>query len=341
MATLVHDNTITLSGDVGGTKTRLQLTQFTTNADPLILARTEYQNREFAQFVDIIADFTTAHPTKIDSTCIAVAGPIIEGVVKVTNLPWFFSEYDVAELLHNTAVKFINDFEAVGYGIPLLTADDLHTLQHGKPQPDALAAIIGAGTGLGVSLLQQKNGKTAVIHTEGGHVDFAPSDDLQQELLAHLRRRFHRVSNERVVSGIGIENIYKFFLTTSAYAECEHPKLRHLSHFSNNFAADITHYALEHNDPIALSTVDTFIKCYGTVAGNLALTTLPYAGLYIAGGIAPKLLSQMQDGRFIHAFRDKGRMSDLLLDIPIHIILNTHVGLIGAAYYATTLEKIQ
>lgn len=333
-----NDNTIiALSGDVGGTKTRLQLTKFTADGTSEVLAVERYRNSEFGKFRDIISTFLKAHPSDLHCACIAVAGPITEGCVKLTNLPWHFSEEQICKLLNINKVKFINDFEAIAYGVPLINAEDYHTLQPGIPDKNALIAIIGAGTGLGVALVDNTNSHPKVIATEGGHMDFAPADDIQMQLLHHLRKKLHRVSNERIVSGKGIENIYKFMLTTSEYAGHENPQLKHLSHFSTEFAADITRYALEHDDPIALHTLDTFLKCYGAVAGNLALTTLPFAGLYIAGGIAPKLLPQMQDGRFMDAFLDKGRMSNLLLNVPVRIILNTQVGLIGAAYYAAYL----
>ncbi len=328
---------ITLSGDIGGTKTRLQLTRFNGKDKPEVLAVEQYRNSEFSRFRDIVSTFVTTHDHNIDAACMAVAGPVTDGMVTLTNLPWHFSEQQLATLLKIKRVKFINDFEAIGYGAPLLEADDYCELQTGIPRTNALQAIIGAGTGLGVALIDGTNGHTRVFATEGGHVDFSPADETQQNLLLFLRKRFHRVSSERVVSGKGIENIYKYISQTTEYAIHENDALKHLSHFSRNFAAEITRFALEHDDPIALHTLDTFIKCYGTVTGNLALTSLPFGGLYIAGGIAPKLLPQMQDGRFMQAFADKGRMSNLLHDIPVKIILNTKVGLIGAAYYAAYL----
>lgn len=336
---MVNKNTgrseiVALASDVGGTKTRLQLTQFDSNQKATVLAMQEYRNSEFTRFCDIVTTFTSAHPTQIDCACFALAGPIVNGTVTLTNLPWHFSEKDMVELLKIERVKFINDFEAIGYGAPLLNSDDYYCLQEGTPRPAAMRAIIGAGTGLGVALIEYSGEHPHVITTEGGHVDFAPSNDTQQDLLLFLRKKFHRVSNERVVSGKGIENIYKYLLSTVEYAEHENQELKHLSHFSDKFSAEISRFALEHNDPVALHTLDTFIRCYGAVAGNLALTTLPFNGLYIAGGIAEKLLPQMIDGRFMQAFLDKGRMSQLLNDIPVRIIVNTKVGLIGAAYYA-------
>lgn len=331
------ENIIALSGDVGGTKTRLQLTRFITGKKPEIIATELYRNSEFSRFRDIVTTFLNSQTVNLDCACIAVAGPVNNGEVKLTNLPWHFSEKQAKEFLNIDRVKFINDFEAIGYGAPILDDDDYFTLQAGKPRANALRAIIGAGTGLGVALIVQDDEHHKVYATEGGHVDFAPADNTQENLLVYLRKKFHRVSSERVVSGKGLENIYSYMINTPEYAGLENDELKHLSHFSDKFGAEIARFALEHDDPIALHTLDTFIRCYGTVAGNLALTTLPYGGLYIAGGIAPKLLPQMRDGRFMEAFTDKGRMSNLLNDIPIKIILNTKVGLMGAAYYAAYL----
>lgn len=327
----------TLSGDIGGSKTRLQLTHFSKNEKLAIVAKAEYENHQFLRFTDIVNDFLKTQSTTIDAACFALAGPIANGTVQLTNLPWHLSENELKTSLKIQSVKFINDFEAIGYGAPILENEDYFTLQNSSPQKNALQAIIGAGTGLGVALIYHDEQRTHVLPTEGGHVDFAPSDTLQENLLLFLRKKFHRVSNERIVSGKGIENIYRYLVSTSEYRERENEELKHLSHFSNDFAADISRFATEHHDPIALHTLDTFVRCYGAITGNLALTTLPFGGLYIAGGIAPKLLPQLQDGRFMQAFLDKGRMSELLRNVPIKIILNTSVGLIGAAYYAAHL----
>jgi len=330
---------VILTGDIGGTNTRLQLTQFSDdNFD--ILAIEKYKNADFNDFKDIIVSFLAKHTNIIlQRACFAFAGPIVEGKVKLTNLPWYVTKEALVCLLKTSHVYFINDFEAVGYSTLLLKDEDYYELQPGRKCQNGMKAIIGAGTGLGVALLNKVNEYHHVMATEGGHVNFAPSDQLQQELLAHLQRKLHRVSNERIVSGVGITNIYKYIRTRPENQDLESPKLNQLSMFSNNFAKDITEFALKHRDPIALQTLDIFIRCYGSITGNLALTVLPYGGLYIAGGIAPKLLSVMRDGRFVSAFLDKGRVSALISDIPIYIILNTQIALMGAAYYAVYAAK--
>ncbi len=326
-----------LSGDVGGTSTRLRLTFFVNNKSFEVLAENSFFNHQYESFIAIIQLFLkTANmtPAQIDSTCFAVAGPVVGGAVKVTNLPWFISQHQLKRDLGLKTVKLINDFEAIGYGIDTLQPTDYHVLQKGKERLTRPRAIIGAGTGLGVAIAIPEESGYRVMPTEGGHVDFAPTDDVQIDLLNYLRKKWHRVSAERVASGQGIVNIYNFVRTKPLFSETEHPTLKRLLFQSKEEGPQtITEYAIQHHDSMAMRTLDLFIRIYGAVAGNLALSTLPLAGLYVVGGIAPKLLPQLLDGRFLKAFSDKGRMSSLLATIPIYIVLNTQVGLQGAANY--------
>lgn len=330
---------LVLSGDIGGTSTRLQLTEFN-DAHSKRLAREHYANHNHTSLNEIIAEFLAKYQVDLNqltSACFAVAGPIIQGTVKFTNLPWFVDEAQLQQQLQLAKVKLINDFQAIGYGIVSLAPEDKYLLQHGEPQAHAPIAIIGAGTGLGVGIMNWQGERYDVIPTEGGHVDFAPVDEMQINLLKYLLKKLHRVSVERLVSGQGIENIYNFVRDNPIYGEQENPKLRLALHTSSDSAAHISEYATVHQDPMAMRALRLFVKIYGAAAGNLALTTLPYGGLYIVGGIAPKLLPQLTDGRFMKAYSDKGRMSNLLGSIPIHIVLDTHIGLLGAANYATLL----
>jgi len=305
-----------------------------------IVKREEYINDEFKLFEEIVFKFLSdQNGQTIDRACFAFAGPIVNGKVSLTNLPWSFSEDEIAAILKIKQVVFINDFVAIGYGVNHLDNKDYMTIQQGSPVDDSIKAVVGAGTGLGVALILQTKVGVRVIPTEGGHIEFAPTTNLQVDLLRFMKKRLHRVSAERVVSGIGITSIYKFLRSLPEFATVEHPDLKRLSLSSKDFSADISYYAKEHRDAISLQALDIFIRCYGSFAGNIALTTLPRSGLYIAGGIAPKLQNMMLDGRFLVAYKDKGRMADLLDDIPIHLITNTQLGLIGAAYYAATLDK--
>lgn len=326
---------IVLAGDIGGTKTRLQLTDFSNGKK--IIGREKYFNAEHKSLVAIIQAFLQKHKTKvdqIDSTCIAVAGPIVDGTVEFTNLPWFI-EIDVLKReLGMDRIQLINDFEAIGYGVETLGEADYHILQQGVPHPNAPKALIGAGTGLGVGLMFHNGTDYSVIPTEGGHTDFAPTNDDQMALLKYLRKKWHRVSAERVVAGQGLVNIYQFVRDNPIYNEKENQDLRRELHRSSKPAAVISSYATEKGDPMALRAVDIFIRAYGGKSGDLALTTLCFGGLYLVGGIAPKLLRELSDGRFTEALCDKGRMSTLISDIPVYLVMDTHIGLQGAANYA-------
>ncbi|MDO8954294.1 MAG: glucokinase [Gammaproteobacteria bacterium] len=328
---------IVLSGDIGGTSTRLQLTQCNGHFDFKMLARERYANASHNSFSEIIQKFlrdSGNREIELYSACFAVAGPIINGTVKFTNLPWYIEEHTLKQELKLEKVKLINDFQAIGYGIEILASEDVHVLQEGRYQMNQVKAIIGAGTGLGMGVMQWSGSMYDVIATEGGHVDFAPINDMQIQLLQYMRKKYHRVSVERLVSGPGIHNLYSFVKDNPLATEQENPDLHFALYNNADAAATISEYAIDHKDPMAMRAIDLFVEIYGSTAGNLALSTLPYSGLYIAGGIAPKLLHQLTNGRFMDAFIDKGRLSSLLKDIPLYIVLNTHVGLLGAAAYA-------
>lgn len=326
-----------MSGDIGGTKSRLQLTHFRTETDFHVLAQSVYFNKEFNCFSMIVQEFLREQkvlPEQVEGVCLAVAGPIIAGRVKFTNLPWSICEKEIARELQFKEVILINDFEAIGYGIDTLKKEDVYILQEGKTRKHKNRAMMGAGTGLGVAIAVSTKEGYQVLPTEGGHVDFAPTDETQVMLLQYMLKKKHRVSIERLVSGQGLENIYHFVVAHPLFTEKENPDLKLALFREEDAAAKISEYAIAHHDPMAMRALDLFIRIYGACAGNLALTTLPYGGLYIVGGIAPKLLKQLSDGRFLHAYSDKGRMSDLLSSLPVYIVLDTHVGLQGAANYA-------
>lgn len=331
---------IVLSGDIGGTSTRLQLTQCNGPFALKMLAREKYANASHSSFSEIIEKFLndTGHKnTELASACFAVAGPIINGTVKFTNLPWYIEEPKLKQELQIDKIKLINDFQAVGYGVEVLAPEDVHVLQKGRYQMNQVKAIIGAGTGLGMGMMHWTGSLYEVSATEGGHVDFAPTTDMQIELLKFMRKKYHRVSVERLVSGPGLINLYAFVKENPLPSEKENTELHYAIYNNEDTAATISEYAITKKDPMAMRALDLFIQIYGAAAGNLALTTLPYSGLYIAGGIAPKLLAQITSGKFLESYSDKGRLSNLLKDIPIYIVLNTHVGLLGAATFAARM----
>jgi glucokinase len=329
-----------LSCDIGGTNSRLQLTRYSNRLEFEVLHREHFANSDFQSFLQVLSAFLKEKPltTKIECACFAVAGPILNGKVQCTNLPWFLDEADLTQELGFT-VKLMNDFEAIGYGLSTLASDNVLSLQPGKRDPEGPISLIGAGTGLGIALVHSYQGHSIVTPTEGGHVDFSPTDDEQMQLLSYLRKKHHRVSVERILSGPGLSNVYKFCREFPLYNQQENPQLKFLMHHAADPAADILRYATQEGDPISLRTIDIFIKCYGAASGNLALTTLPRGGLFIVGGIAPKILPLLQDGRFLDSFLDKGRMSSLLKDIPIQIVLDPYIGLQGATNYGYQIKR--
>jgi len=330
---------IVIAGDVGGTNSRFRLCECKDKKISEIYSKT-YRSSEYKEFTDIILKFIKESKINLNdlySACFAVAGPVVNKSIEVTNLPWFISEADLQDKLQNKKIRLLNDFSANAYGVETLVTEDIYTLQSGIKNENSLTTIIGAGTGLGVAYISRDKNKTQVFPTESGHIDYHPVDDEQVELLKFMRQKLHRVSIERLLSGPGIFNIYKYVSSNPIYNQQENNELKLALYKCRDPAADIVKFALEHGDPMSLRTLDIFIKTYGSVAGNIALASLPQGGLYIAGGIAPKLLKQIIDGRFMEHFLDKGRMTSLLKEIPVHIVTNTGIGLQGAALYASRL----
>lgn len=324
-----------LAGDIGGTKTLLQIADFDANRYRVI-AQQRYENSDYDSLTSIVDKFiASAHPPRLSAACFGVAGPINATAsgqqVKLTNLPWVVDSGSLAAAFAIPKVKLINDFQAAGYGMEVLTPQDLVTLQEGVAQPHGTRALIGAGTGLGQGMMVWQGQYYEPRATEGGHVDFAPTDALQIELLEFLIARYGHVSYERVVSGQGLVNIYQFLQTRCGQA-CESDILDH-----DDKAAAIASTALSAQDPLAEQAVDLFVRIYGAQAGNLALTVNATGGVYIAGGIAPKMLKRLTAGAFMDAFKHKGRMSHLVARMPVHVIVNPAVGLMGTALAASRL----
>lgn len=318
-----------LSGDIGGTKTLLQIGAADRVSAPLL--QKSYASAAYGGLAEMLDDFVAeaGRPT-IAAACLALAGPVSGRLVQLTNLPW---KVDADALEKRFAIKrvtLINDFEAVGTGIAVLQAGELLTLQKGVTQAGNRLAV-GAGTGLGVAWLTPSHGGYKVHPSEGGHIDFAPANDTQYALQRYLQQRYGHVSYERIVSGPGMLAIFEFLRDTAR----ESPSVELMAAMAEDDAAAVlTRYAQQADEPIARSTLDLFIAIYGAFAGNLALAALPRGGIYMAGGIAAKIPALLQRGDFLHAFLDKGRFSQLLQTLPLHIVLNEQVGLLGAAVRA-------
>lgn len=329
-----------LVADVGGTWTTMALAAAGT--DPAIAACHVYPSRDFNGLEAVVTDFL-ARPEvaqqggRIEAACFSVAGPVADNASTLTNLGWVVDGAALARSLDMPAVKLINDFSAAGLGIAHLAAPDLETLQAGDPVARGTRLIIGAGTGLGVGVLTWQEEGYAVHPSEAGHSDFAPVDRQQDLLLAHLRRSFGRVSYERVVSGPGLMRIFSFLQEAGDGVPSR--QLLDATRKRNDTAELIAEFAISRLDPVAVKALDLFVAVYGAFAGNMALVTLARGGVYIAGGIAPKIVARLNDGAFMRAFTSKGRFSDLLAGVPVHVVKNPRVGLLGAIREAGRLRK--
>ena len=319
-----------LAGDIGGTSTRLGTFDVQRGTVVLVDAET-FSSRARVSLEDVVREFVSSRSIPIEHACFAIAGPVIGARVKTSNLPWVIDAVTLSALLHVPHVWLINDLEAAGYGLGLLEEKDLLMLNPGAPQVSGNAGIIAAGTGLGEAGLYWDGGQHHPFACEGGHADFAPRTAEEMELLQHLLRRFGRVSYERVVSGPGLENVYRFL---REQAVGEEPAWLVDDMARRGTAAAISHAALQGTCEVATRALDLFVSVYGAEAGNLALKMLATGGLYVGGGVAPRIVAKLTDGTFMDAFVAKGRMRPLLEAIPVRVVLNEHTGLLGAARVA-------
>lgn len=307
-----------LSADIGGTKTLLQLS----DASGKTLRQQSFPSGRYSTLTEILDEFLRGTDIPV-AACLAVAGPVDGRRVKFTNLPWEVDADQLAAHFGITRVELINDFQAVGLGIAALQPIDLLTLQVGSEQARGVRLAVGAGTGLGVAFLSWQNDGYTVHPSEGGHLDFAPQDETQVALLRYLQARHDHVSYERLVSGPGLVTIYEF-LRDSGRAAPSSTLVAAMQ--SGDPAAALT----QSDEPIARLAVDIFVMLYGAVVGNYALFALPRGGIYLAGGIAAKIAQRMQTGDFLAAFLAKGRYTELLRSLPLHVVTHPNVGLFGA-----------
>ncbi|MGH8648353.1 MAG: glucokinase, partial [Burkholderiales bacterium] len=328
-----------LAADVGGTKAALAHAT-AGGARPQILAQHVYACREFDGLQPIVAAFLQRQPVAghrgaIAAACLSVAGPVAANATTLTNLGWKVSGNTLAAELRLPEVRLVNDFEAAGLGISRIAANELESLQEGSPVARAARLVIGAGSGLGVGLLTWQDDGYAVHPSEAGHADFAPVDELQDKLLVHLRRTYGRVSYERVVSGPGLMRIFSFLQETGAGVPSK--QLRDADKTRQDTAELIAEFGVAKLDPLAVRAVELFVVIYGAFAGNMALAMLAHGGVYIAGGIAPRIAPKLKEGAFMRAFTGKGRFSELLTTMPVHVVMNPLVGLYGALLEAARM----
>ena len=348
-----------LAGDIGGTKTQLALYDWTAERiDPLRLET--FHSTDYASLEEMLTDFLAPPkiPLSIDqldpakqeepaaapeaatatvtAACFGVAGPVFENHSRTTNLPWVVDGPAVSKQFDIRHVQLINDLEAMAYGILLLKPDELVTLNAGTPpsRPQAIA-LIAAGTGLGQSILFWDGSRYRPIPSEGGHADFAPNSDQEIDLLRYLRSQYLHVSYERVLSGPGLLAIYEYLRD----AKKNEPTWLAENIKAGDPAAEIAEAGLKGQAEIAMQALDQFASIYGAEAGNLALKSMAVNGVYLGGGIAPKILTKLKDGTFMKAFTNKGRYKRMMSQIPVHIVMNQHTGLLGAAATAARLAQ--
>jgi glucokinase len=319
-----------IAGDIGGTKTRLALYVPDTGARQPI-AQAEFHSANYRSLDDIIRAFVAQVRRPVEAACFDVAGPVINRRAHLTNLPWVLDEEAMQQALGLKQVTLLNDLKAVAYAVPHLLPEDVHTINEGRAEPFGPMAVIAPGTGLGEAFLIWDGNEYIACSSEGGHADFAATDDTQAALWRHVANRYGHVANERVCSGSGLPNIYDFLRDRDPAAEP--PAFAAALAEAPDRTPLIVRAALE--DPantLCSATLEMFVSILGAEAGNLALKVLATGGVYLGGGIPPRILSHLDNGRFMQAFVAKGRFTDLLAKIPVKVITN-QAALFGAALY--------
>lgn len=334
-----------LAGDIGGTKTLLGL--FRRDRAPSLAKPTElrraslrpapvdahaFPTLEYDGLPAIIAEFLATHDMPpIEAAAFGVAGPVIDQTAQMTNVPWRVDAAELSRALSVTHIKLLNDLEAMAYGVPVLQPNELRRLQAGDPDAEGNIALIAAGTGLGTSLLHRIDGRYVPIASEGGHTDFAARTEREIELVEFLRTRYGRAEVEHVLSGPGLINLSDFTHGTSRCAALSGDSA------PPDLPARVSSSALAGSCKRCVEALDLFVSAYGAAAGNLALTAVTRGGVFLGGGIAPRILPALERPAFIEAFTAKSPMSELLEAMPVHVILNDEAGLLGAAVYAAQL----
>ncbi len=319
-----------LAGEIGATRTRLAA--FETEGSRLCrVVEKNYLSQEHSGLQEIIADFIKSEGIPVHRACFGVAGPVRGGRSKISNLPWIIDCHEIAQQLKLDSMGLLNDLEAYAYGIDALDSKDFITLSEGVEDAEGNRAIISARTGLGMAGLFWDGFRHHPFACEGGHSDFAPRNPTEMELLTYLQKKYGRISCERLLSGPGIKNIYDF-LRDSKKANEPHSLREQMSHAPDP-AALISQLAKDRQTDICAQTMSLFVSIYGAETGNCALKFMSTGGIFIGGSIAAKNVSWMQDPIFMQSFLDKGRMTPLLKDMPVKIVLNDDVGMMGAARY--------
>ena len=328
-----------LAGDVGGTKTNVGI--YSSDKGPREpLFEGTFPSGQYASLEDLVSEFLLQVSIEIDRASFGVAGPVVGGQARITNLPWVIEEDQLRRSLHLKSVQLFNDLEAIAYGVNLLEKDDLHTLNEGVPIPRGTLAVIAPGTGLGEAFLIWDGKRYHAYPSEGGHADFGPTNPLEIGLLRHLQKKMEHVSYESVCSGHGLPDIYAY-LKESAYAEEQ-------AWFAEQLATadDPTHAIVsaaldtKKSCKLCVTTLNVFVSILGAEAGNLALKVMATGGVYLGGGIPPRIISLLDEGAFMDCFTNKGRFAELVSRIPVHVICNPKIALMGAALYGLDMAQV-
>jgi glucokinase len=329
----VAGSNLILAGDIGGTKTRLAI--FSIQGEKLQpeLKKT-FPSKQYRGLEPLVEEFLGGQQVSVSRACFGIAGPVVGGRVKTPNLPWVVDSAKIEQLCKLDSVALLNDLEAAAYGIFTLESQELFTLNEGVSGRRGNKVLIAAGTGLGEATLYDDGRDYHPSASEGGHADFAPTDETQIDLLRYLIKKFRHVSYERVVSGPGIANIYGFLRDSGRLEEPDW--LKQKISVAEDMSVVISQEGLAGSSAICVQALNLFVSVYGAEAGNLALRGKATGGVYIGGGIAPKILAKLKDGTFMRAFLDKGRYRELLSDMPVQVILNDQAALQGAAFYANS-----
>ena len=327
-----------LAGDIGGTKTNLGLYSDEKGPRKPLLEKT-FHSGQYSSLEMLAGEFLAQAKQDVEHAVFGVAGPVVRGQAAITNLPWIVDRAQLKEKLNVQSVILLNDLEAIAQGVPLLEPEDLYTLNMREPTPGGTKAVIAPGTGLGEAFLIWDGSRYRAYTSEGGHADFAPTNPLESDLLRSLQAKWGHVSYERICSGIGLPNIFAY-LKDSGHAE-EPAWLAEQLATADDPTPVIVNAALDEKTSCELckATLTLFISVLGAEAGNMALKVLATGGVYLGGGIPPRILPALKQDVFMQAFLNKGRFSDLLNNIPVYIILNPKIALIGAAFYGLDSYK--
>ena len=320
---------IVLAGDVGGTNARLALVELRGRA-LRVLGERAYASPEYSGLAPIARAFLQETGARPERACFGIAGPVVSGEVRTSNLPWVVNAAAVGDAIGLAHTSLINDLYATARGISRLGPHDFAALQVGQPVGGGARAVIAPGTGLGEAVLVRGGRGWRALASEGGHASFAPRSQLEWELQQWLARRFGHVSNERILSGPGLRNVYEFLAGRAGARESAAVH----ADIAREEAKAISRHALAGSDQLCVEALDLFCSVLGAVAGDLALIALAQGGVFVAGGIPPHILPRLRRGPFLDAFRDKGRMSGLVESMPVHVVVNEQVGLYGAALAA-------